>query len=222
MSDHSDIYAERKYENQGFQPLVDLVLPEHHRILDIGCGNGANLFLLSQRGHNGVGLTLSEVETQLVTERGFECVTWDIMAEQLPFEEQTFDALIFSHVLEHVPWPEVVIKRYLKLLRPGGGVYVALPNALNLVQRWHFLSGNFNYTETGVMDRTHLRFYDFFTARQLVESCGLSVIQHFGIGQCPTGPFRELAPSLSRWVDIWASRCWPNLFAVHIVILARL
>ncbi|MDR3580285.1 MAG: class I SAM-dependent methyltransferase [Oryzomonas sp.] len=222
MTEYKDVYVERLYENQGFPALVDLVLPEHHRILDVGCGNGANIYLLLQRGHESIGLTLSEAEARLVTERGFECMNWDMMSEQLPFEEQTFDALLFSHVLEHLPWPEEVLKRYLKLLRPGGGVYIALPNVLHLVQRWQFLGGNFKYTETGTMDRTHLRFFDFASARQLAESCGITVVQHFGVGQCPTGPLREITPGLSRRIDEWTSRYWPSVFGVHIVISGRL
>ncbi|RII29441.1 MAG: class I SAM-dependent methyltransferase [Geobacter sp.] len=222
MAEYKDVYVERFYENKGFHALVDLVSPEHHRILDVGCGNGANLYLLSQRGHEVIGLTLSEAEARFVTERGFECINWDMMAELLPFAERSFDALLFSHVLEHLPWPEEVLKRYMKLLRPGGGVYIALPNALHIIQRWQFLCGNFKYTEMGVMDRTHLRFFDFATARQLAESCGFEVVEHFAVGQCPTGPFREISPKLSRRIDEWTSKYWPSLFGVHIVVLGIL
>lgn len=221
MGSYRDYYCDRLYENQGFPALVEMVLPEHHRVLDIGCGNGANLLLLSQQGHKGIGLTLSETEARIVRERGLDCTVWDIMTEELPFPERSFDAVLFSHVLEHLPWPEEVLRRYLKLVRTGGGVYIALPNILNLIQRWQFLCGRFRYTETGVMDCTHLRFFDFATARNLAECCGLKVTSHFGIGQCPLGPLRKLLPSLSRRIDRWVSRQWSGLFAFHIVVIGK-
>jgi SAM-dependent methyltransferase len=220
MSKCQDYYCGRLYENQGFSALVDMVLPDHHRILDVGCGNGSNLLLLSQRGHEGVGLTLSETEARIVRERGLECMVWDIMTEKLPFKDLSFDGVLFSHVLEHLSWPEEVLRRYLKLVRPGGGVYIVLPNVLNLIERWQFLCGRFRYTETGVMDYAHLRFFDFFSARQLAESCGLKVVRHLGIGQCPIGALRELAPCLGKTVDRWVSDYWPSLFAFHSIVIA--
>src|SRR3989304_3237775 len=156
-----EAYRNRVYENQGLGPLVSLVDQKHHRGLDVGCGNGANSRLLSARGHEVVALTLSEAEATVVREQGLECYVYDVTHEALPLPRRSFDALLFSHVLEHVPWPEVVLERYSQLLRPGGCVYVALPNVQHLVQRWQFILGRFRYTEAGLMDRTHLRFFDF-------------------------------------------------------------
>ena len=72
------------------------------------------------------------------------------------------------------------------------------------------------------MDRTHLRFFDFATARQLVENAGLEVVRHFGLGFFPMGPFREWTPTFSERVDAWVSRMWPGLFAFHLVVVGRL
>lgn len=217
-----DVYRDRLYQNDGFSMLVDMVSPEHHRILDVGCGNGANLRLLKERGHTATGLTLSETEARIVEEQGLACRVWDITSETLPFPPESFDALIFSHVLEHVAWPEVVLRRYCQLLKPTGKVVVAVPNAMQFIQRWKFLLGRFRYTETGIMDRTHLHFFDFLTARQLLESAGLEVERHFGLGQFPVGPFREWLPGFSSKVDRWVSNRYPGLFAFHLIIVGRL
>lgn len=116
MSDYQHtVYSERFYKNQGFPALVNLVEPGHHRVLDVGCGNGANMCLLAALGHEVVGVTLvtlSEAEAKVVQEQGFMCQVWDIAEEALPFVARSFDALLFSHVLEHVAWPEVVLRHY--------------------------------------------------------------------------------------------------------------
>lgn len=45
------IYRKRLYENQGLPAIVNLIVQQHNRILDVGCGNGINMQLLRQRGH---------------------------------------------------------------------------------------------------------------------------------------------------------------------------
>lgn len=215
------VYRDRIYENGGFPHLIQLIPAACARILDVGCGNGANLQLLAERGHQAVGLTLSHSEAEIVRKRGFECVVLDVTASESPFPQESFDAILFSHVLEHTPWPQQVLTDNIKLLRPGGFVAVALPNILQVKQRWNLLRGRFEYTETGLMDRTHLRFFDFNTARALVEAAGIEVVHHEGVGQCPLGPVRRLSPSLGRLVDRWTAATWPGLFAFHLIVAGR-
>ena len=218
-SQRHDIYRELSYENQGFPELVNLVGTQPCRVLDVGCGCGANLGLLRKCGHEAIGITLSETEARIVRDQGLSCFVWDIASDTLPFPNKSFDALIFSHVLEHLAWPEMVLQHYTQLLKPNGKVYVALPNAVQFMQRWQFLLGRFRYTETGIMDCTHLRFFDFHTARKLVESAGLKVVQHCGLGKFPMGPFREWLPRLSAKGDRLTSDLFPSFFAFHLIVV---
>src|SRR5439155_27238592 len=145
----------------GLPALVNLVESKHRRVLDIGCGNGSNMSLLSARGHSPVGLTLSLSEAAICRERGIECVVADINGDLVQFADGSFYALFLSHVLEHLPWPSHTLRRLSRLLTPDGALYVALPNVLFVRNRFDFLRGRFRYTEMGLMDRTHLRFFDF-------------------------------------------------------------
>lgn len=76
-------------------------------------------------------------------------------------------------------------------------------------------------TETGIMDRTHLRFFDFLTARQLLENAGLEVEQRFGIGYFPMGPLSEWYLSLSAG-GRFVSRYYLGLFAFHLIVFGCL
>jgi SAM-dependent methyltransferase len=174
--------------------------------------------LLAQRGHAVTGVTLSEGEAAIVRKVGFACVVCDVEREEIPLLEGAADALLFSHVLEHVAWPADVLGRCLKLLRPGGGVYAAFPNALQFRQRWGFLRGRFRYAENGIMDRTHLRFFDFQTARELIEEAGVSVTRHEATGHFPLGPLRHVTGGLGASLDAAACRRWPGLFGFHILV----
>jgi SAM-dependent methyltransferase len=213
----SAVYRDRVYENSGFQELVRLVDPAERHVLDVGCGAGDNLRLLAERGHSVTGVTLSEREAAICRARGFRCEIADI-TQPLPFEEHEFDAAVLSHVVEHVPWPEAMLSNVLRHVRPGGGVYVAVPNALFIAQRLAFIRGRFRYAETGIMDHTHLRFFDFDAVPSVLARAGVAVRAHFGVGFLPQGPLRRIAPRAARALDRLATRVWPSLFAFHVVV----
>lgn len=222
MSETAEVYRSRVYENEGIKPLVALLDRAHTRILDVGCGAGDNMRLFAAAGREVVGVTLSEEEARAVRAAGFLCHVCDVEREDLPVEAASFDALVFSHVLEHMAWPAAVLRRHLRVLRPGGGVYVVLPNPVQFRQRWEFIRGRFRYTEMGLMDRTHLRFFDFQAARELLESVGLTVVHHAAIGHVPLGPLRRVLGNVAPWLDAAASRRWPGLFGFHLLVAGRL
>jgi SAM-dependent methyltransferase len=217
----NSVYQKRVYDNPGFARLVEQVPPEQRLVLDVGCGVGANMVMLRDRGHDVTGVTLSASEAEICSRQGFRCEIADITGT-LPFADQSFDALILSHVLEHVAYPNNVLRNLSRLLRSRGSVYVALPNVLFFPQRAEFLRGRFRYSETGLMDRTHLRFFDFHSARDLVQDAGFRVRKHFGVGKFPVGPLRRITPGLAERFDGFASARWPDLFAFHTVIVADL
>jgi SAM-dependent methyltransferase len=222
VSGAAEVYRGRVYKNEGIRPLVSMIDPAHRRILDVGCGAGDNMRLLAAAGRDVVGVTLSEDEARTVRESGFPCHVCDLEREELPVEAGSFDALIFSHVLEHMAWPGAALKRHLRALKPGGSAYVILPNALQFRQRWEFLRGRFRYSDFGIMDRTHLRFFDFESARELVESAGLAVVRHAAVGHVPLGPVRKILGRLAPRLDVIACRRWPGLFGFHLVVVGRL
>jgi SAM-dependent methyltransferase len=88
-----------------------------------------------------------------------------------------FDAIIFADVLEHVPWPVSALRRYLQWLAPGGSVIVSLPNVGLWSVRFAHLAGKWEYEETGVLDRTHLRFFTRKSAKWLLGQGDLEVVK---------------------------------------------
>jgi SAM-dependent methyltransferase len=214
------VYAARLYHNEGLRALVELIPAEQRRVLDIGCGDGANMSILAAAGHDVVGVTLSRTEAERVSARGMAAVVANLL-DGAPFVPASFDAIILSHVLEHLPFPAATLRSLLPLLVPNGVVCVALPNVLGIKQRFRFLRGKFRYDDTGLMDRTHLRFFDFDSARAMMEEAGVAVYQHFGVGFVPSGPLRRLSVDLARRLDVAGTRRWPGLFAFHIIMVGR-
>jgi len=107
-------------------------------------------------------------------------------------------------------------------LNPGGVFAVALPNIAHYGQRISLLRGQFNYTETGQLDRTHLRFYTYRTAIQLLERNGYELVHTVVEGTLPWWKARWLVSlSMVGRVDKWAVRQRPNLLGHQSLLLAR-
>ena len=120
------------------------------------------------------GIEESAVACEVAAKRLAHVVQADL--QQADLGDAQFDVLIFADVLEHVPWPVGVLKKYLRWLAPGGRVIVSLPNVGLWSVRFAHLFGRWEYEETGVLDRTHLRFFTRKSARWLLGECALAPI----------------------------------------------
>jgi len=112
--------------------------------------------------------------------------------------EQPFDAIEMGFVLEHVDDPELILRRFRAFLKPDGILFAAVPNARSL----HRLLGQ----AAGFMpdlyalspyDRQlgHKRYFDAHTISQLVEKCGYTILDRYGLVLKPltTAQLQQLA-----------------------------
>lgn len=88
--------------------------------------------------------------------------------------------ILAADVLEHLVAPEQLLQRLPEVLCPDGRIIVSLPNVAHVSVRLSLVLGRFDYTETGILDRTHLHLYTFQSARRLLEGAGLRIEQEFG------------------------------------------
>lgn len=86
-----------------------------------------------------------------------------------------FDVVALIDVLEHTVNPECVLEKLKLFLKPGGVFVVSLPNASFGEVKSKVLRDNFEYTEMGILDKTHLRFYTFNTMANLFSSVSLRI-----------------------------------------------
>jgi 2-polyprenyl-3-methyl-5-hydroxy-6-metoxy-1,4-benzoquinol methylase len=161
------------YTNSGNSSILQLLDESDRSILDIGCGAGdlGNAVRQQFSSATVTGVTCSPVEQQQALQKLNGCFCLDIERESLSiFNAQAFDTIIFSHVLEHLVDPLAVIIRLLPFLKKGGKILIAPPNIANWRQRWKLALGKFEYTKSGVMDKTHPHFYTFHTvAKYLID-----------------------------------------------------
>jgi ubiquinone/menaquinone biosynthesis C-methylase UbiE len=145
-------------------------------VLDIGCGTGMNSARLVSAGHSVFGVDISSVAIEQYRSRGFEGMVCDVSA-QLPFEDERFDAVLASEVVEHLADTETFLSGVFRLLKPGGELVLSTPNSAFWVYR---VLGLFGRTLSELQHPGHLRFFTRRSLRRGLERAGFVRIQMSG------------------------------------------
>ena len=119
-----------------------------------------------------------------------------------------YGVVLASAILEHLRDPELALEHIRKILKQKGILVLTLPNIAHWRMRLNLLLGNWNYEDYGILDRTHLRFFTYFTAVKLVRRSGFRVKK---VAIDPAGGLKYFN---------WLVKRWPNLYAYQIAIKA--
>jgi SAM-dependent methyltransferase len=181
------------------------------RVLELGCGNGATGARALEQGLccEYVGIEICSAVAQEARKVLTAVHIGDVDELTLPYEVHTFDAFIASEVLEHLRAPERTLQRILSLVRPGGVILASSPNIAWYRNVLNLLRGRFEYTESGMMDRTHLR---WFTPNSFA-----SMFQQLGVEIDNIGPINP-ATGVTRFLDLATLNRFPHLFWYQINI----
>ncbi len=159
------------------QLVVELV-PAGATVLDVGCAGGylaAELLAHGAVAVDGLELDPDDAEAaRAVCRTVFEGSIEDAgVAAVVP--AAAYDAIVLADVLEHLRAPEAALLALVPKLRQGGRIVVSVPNVAHWSLRLSLLRGRFRYEDTGLLDRTHLRFFTHATLHELLDSVGLNV-----------------------------------------------
>ena len=106
--------------------LMRMIKP-HGAVLDIGCGGGYMVDALSHHTTKLVGIDLAQQALLAADQRArsekYHCLLSRASADALPFPNHSFDGIVCTDVLVHVPNPEDVVAEISRLLKPGGWLH---------------------------------------------------------------------------------------------------
>lgn len=146
-------------------------------VLELGAATGSTSRVLTERGCRVVGVELDPYGAALASAFCEDVLVTDLdrtdLVEMLAGEQ--FDVVVAADVLEHLRDPGSVLTAVRSLLAPDGCVVASIPNIAHGDVRLALLGGSFDYRESGLLDRTHLRFFTDETMRQLFRSCGYAI-----------------------------------------------
>jgi 2-polyprenyl-3-methyl-5-hydroxy-6-metoxy-1,4-benzoquinol methylase len=148
-------------------------------VLDVGCGYATTSQQIHKLGNRVWGVESNDDAAHVARGRlstVIEADLQDFSAVPATVGSRKFDVIIFADVLEHLAWPIGVLREYLKLLKDDGSVLVSLPNVGLWSVRFALMFGRFRYEDSGVLDRTHLRFFTRRSAIEMLDAAGLQPI----------------------------------------------
>lgn len=190
---------------------------ENPRILDVGCWVGAlGEQIKSQKvcEIDGIDINKKALEkAQAKDYRNLYCI--DLNNPDFSTLNQKYDFIVFGDVLEHTINPDKVINLLKQKLAENGFMAVSLPNIGFLWYRLLHLFGYWDYKETGVMDKTHMRFFTLDSMTKFFQKNQLRIIRidpYIGI---------KNRHFLIRNTLRFFAKIWPSLFALQIVFLLQ-
>lgn len=147
-------------------------------VLDVGCNTGYVARELVTRGNRVSGVEMDPEAAAAAKEFADPVVIGDLESVDLvaAFGEDSFDVLVFGDVLEHLRDPADALHRALPLLRPDGHVVVSIPNVAHGSVRLALLGGDWTYRELGLLDNTHVSFFNRQRLEELFRDAGLVVV----------------------------------------------
>ena len=154
-------------------------VPAGSRVLDLGVADGSVAAVLTRMGCRVWGVDLDEAAAQEARMFCEKVVVGDLNRLSLveAFDGTEFDVVLMLDVLEHLADPVPVLRGVTEVLARGGWGVISLPNVAHISARLEHLAGRFVYRDAGLLDRTHLRFFDRDGVDELLVDAGWSAIE---------------------------------------------
>lgn len=175
MDNENYLEKDRSYFINARLDLINLMpLYPLQKVLEIGMGGGDTLVHIKKNnlaaevtGIDIIKLPGTNQDNSLIDRIFF----LDVDKVALPFPQDYFDVIIAGDVLEHLLDPWKVIEKIIAVLKPGGYFITSLPNIRDMYALYPILfKGKFEYTERGIFDKTHFRFFCKKDMVKLIEN----------------------------------------------------
>jgi 2-polyprenyl-3-methyl-5-hydroxy-6-metoxy-1,4-benzoquinol methylase len=203
------------------------LMPERVYVLDVGCGTGSVTAIVNRDKSNRVKAIEPDSDRAAVAKsRGIDTAC-TILDKNFINHNGPFDVIMFADVLEHLASPADILKLAIGGLKTGGLILVSVPNAAHWSLRLKLLFGHFDYTETGLCDSTHLRWFTQRTIEQLLRTHGLEIVDiqytaGLSLEVYRSRYFRVIPYRILRKTVHILTRYLPRLLACQFVLKARM
>lgn len=179
------------YESQDFDAYIEQDRPEMlqfvpkyvSKVLDVGCAVGSFGHRLKVEYSAEVwGVEINEYAASTAKKR-LDKVFCGAFGKNLDLPKHEFDCIVFNDVLEHFVDPYTALIYAKDLLTDSGKIVASIPNVRYFDNVWNLLiNKDWQYTDRGILDRTHLRFFTKKSIISTFEDLGYSIECIQGIG----------------------------------------
>ncbi len=204
--------------------IIDLV-GKNSQVLELGCSTG---YLTKELKKNGCIIDVVELDAddlKVASTYARSAYHGNLDDDKfLVSLNKKYDVIIASDVLEHLKNPENVLKKLKKNLKESGRIIISMPNiACWSMRKELFFKGNFEYQDSGILDRTHLRFYTYNSIQQLIKNAGFKNFKRIPIEL--QFPFRSeilkivyFGKRVDRILREFLEKNHPNFAVYHFIV----
>jgi 2-polyprenyl-3-methyl-5-hydroxy-6-metoxy-1,4-benzoquinol methylase len=156
--------------------MVYHAIPDNCKVLDLGCSTGYIGRKLTDKNCEMWGIDHDPenvIQAKKIYKKVLTADLDDFDGFDLP--RGYFDYILLLDVIEHLKNSSELIRSVKYLLNKNGKIIISTPNIANISVRLSLLSGNFIYTDSGILDKTHLKFFTQKTLIDFVRQCGLAI-----------------------------------------------
>ena len=180
----AEVQAKRQRERESAVPptnglnpdLLALLPPQAMRVLEVGCSTGAmaHAFKTAHPDCNYQGIEIDERAAEQARRwcDGVKVCDMDAMPDSEFAQFADRDCWVFGDVLEHLRDPWHLLKRVRRVIPAHGCIVASVPNAQHWSIQARLAVGDFRYTDGGLMDRTHIRWFTRITLLEMLAQAG--------------------------------------------------
>ncbi len=171
------------YYNIERKEMLEFIEGSPSKIFEAGCGTGNFGEVLKKKFNTEVTcVELFENAANKAKKKVDKVICGNIEKEIDNIENNYYDLIIFNDVLEHLHDPWSLLKKTAGKLGSGGRVIASIPNIRYLQTMAEIvIKKDFKYTDAGILDKTHIRFFTKKSIIRMFEECGYKIIKIQGI-----------------------------------------
>lgn len=158
--------------------LFKLIPKKCQNYLDVGCAAGLLGKALKEVNKEAeiIGIEMNSAYAKKAEEYLDRVIIGNVEKLDLTSLGKKFDCIIYGDILEHLYEPRAILEKHKNLLSKDGEIVLSVPNVQFAGVILSLIFGNWNYKDSGILDKTHLRFFTKKTVKKLLKDAGFEIV----------------------------------------------
>jgi len=172
---YKDGYIKFNHNQSSPHSIIFNNIKSNSKVLDIGCNGGLLGKQLLKKNVICDGIDNNK-KLLNIAKKYYRNVFQIDLSTDFKFNQNKYDYIVMSDILEHLPKPDIILQKFRKNLKKTGFLITSIPNIGRFELRLKHLFGNFEY-KPGIMSQDHLRFFTKKSAFKLITNADYKIVK---------------------------------------------